>query len=65
MKNLMYVLGIAGLIVGWGYFGAQQARKLDYDCKLRVEKLCFVWEKNEIGRAKDKIRDIVDKTVNP
>jgi hypothetical protein len=63
MKNLLILLGIIGLIVGWGLFGAQQAKKVEYDCKVRVESLCFIWEKNEIGKVKDKVRDLVDQAT--
>lgn len=63
MKNFLILLGVVGLIIGWGLFGAHQARKLEYDCKVRVESLCFIWEKNEIGRARDKVRDLVDRAT--
>ena len=61
MKNLMFLLGFAGLIVGWGLFGASQAKRIDYDCEVRVESLCFMWEKSAVGKAKDVVRDVVDK----
>ena len=65
MKNLFLVLGIAALLVGWGLFGASQAKKIDYDCTVRVESLCFLWEKSVVGRAKDKVRDAVDQIQQP
>jgi len=61
MKNLLILLGLVGLLVGWGLFGAQQAKKIDYDCQVRFESLCFVWEKSAVGRAKDKVKDAIDK----
>lgn len=64
MRSLAYILGIAALILGWGWFGAQQTKKLDYDCQVRVSSLCFVWEKSDIGKAKDQVKDLVDRAVN-
>ncbi len=64
MKTWMLVVFVAALVLFWGYYGAQQARKAEYNCQVRVESFCFVWEKSEIGEGMDRVRDLVDRNVD-
>lgn len=63
MKNWMLLLGIAGLGLGWGFFGAQQVKKREYQCQVRVEFLCFMWEKSDYGKAQDPTGDELHKRL--
>lgn len=63
MKSWMLIVGIVGLGLGWGWYGAQQAHKREYNCQVRAGTLCFLWEKSQLGDAQDPVNDRVKSAV--
>ncbi len=63
MKNLGILLGVAAFVIAWGLLGAQQADKVGNTCKAQAGPLCFVWERNSLGKAGDAIGNAVDKAT--
>jgi hypothetical protein len=59
VKNLGIVLGVVAFVIAWGLLGKTQSDKIGNSCKAEVGPLCFVWEKNAVGKAEDAIGDIV------
>ena len=55
MKNWMLALGLVGMALGWGLFGARQVRSREYECQVRVEFMCFMWEKSDYGNSLDPV----------
>lgn len=63
MKTKWLIAGFVGLALGWGWYGGQQVKKREYDCQVRFDPFCFLWEKSDYGKAQDNVTDHMNKDI--
>ncbi len=61
MKTWWLVFLLVGLVLIWGTYGDQQAKKREYECQVRFQSFCFLWEKSDFGQSADRVKDAVER----